>query len=80
MEMKALSVRQPFASQIVIVEKTIEWNQRLEGEYGIDNLTFGGANVSLKQNADGSTDIKTDRPITVKRIQNGRTESRTYAP
>lgn len=62
------------------LEKTIEWNQRLEGEYGIDNLTFGGANVSLKQNADGSTDIKTDRPITVKRIQNGRTESQTYAP
>jgi len=28
MEMKALSVRQPFASQIVIGEKTIEWRSK----------------------------------------------------
>ena len=28
MEMKALSVRRPFASQIVIGEKTIEWRSK----------------------------------------------------
>ena len=62
------------------LEKTIEWNMYLDGEYGIDNLTFGEANVSLKHNADGTVDIKTDKPITIKLIQNGETEIRNCVP
>ena len=62
------------------LEKTIEWNMYLDGEYGIDNLAFGEANVSLKHNADGTVDIKTDKPITVKLIQNGKTEIRNCVP
>lgn len=62
------------------LEKTIEWNLYLDGEYGIDNLAFGEAIVSLKHNADGTVDIKTDKPITLKLIQSGRTEIRTCTP
>ena len=62
------------------LEKTIEWNTYLDGEYGIDDLTFGEANVSLKHNADGTVDIKTVKPITVTLIQNGVTEIRNCVP
>lgn len=62
------------------LEKTIEWNLFLDGEYGIDNLSFGEATVSLKHYADGFVSIKTDKPITVKLIRNGKTEIRACIP
>ena len=52
----------------------------MDGEYGVRNLSFADVTASFLHKADGSVEIKTDKPITVKLIQDGKTDIRTCTP
>ena len=61
-------------------DKTVTWDIRLDGAYGVRNLSFANVTASFLHNADGSVEIKTNHPITVKLVKDGKTDIRTCKP
>ena len=62
------------------LDKTVTWDIRMDGEYGVQNLSFADVTASFLHKADGTVEIKTDKTISVKLIKNGKTEIRTCTP
>ena len=69
-----------FGIRCSAADKTVTWDIRMDGEYGVRNLSFADVTASFLHKADGSVEIKTDKPITVKLIQDEKTDIRTCTP